>query len=461
MTSHFRGLAILAVAILCSISARAATYYLSPSGNDSNNGLSANYAWASPNHSINCGDVILAAAGTYNNANFYTGKWGPVNCPVGNNVAWLKCATFDTCKINASTNQAMWVDASYWGVQGWEVSANANDTYGTCFLAAPRWTNKVTVHHIIFANDIANGCAQAGFATENFGPAAVDYFTVVGSIAYNASQGSGTCASGISVYQPALSDMASGTHIYIAGNLTYGNFEPNQCNGTSPTDGEGIIFDTFDGSQGGIPSYFGQAVAYSNLVIGNGGRGIEVYNNQAGTYHAVIWINQNTLWGNNAATNQSWLGCGEVAVTAAKDVHSFGNLVSTKTAAGCGGHPIYAMAVSGGDGSDTADDNFAYGYGGYNTFLYASGTFTWNADNSFGKSPAFKNPATPGAPQCSGKANVPACIAAVVDNFTPTAPGTSTFGYEAPQSTSVSDPLFPHWLCSANLPAGLVTMGCS
>ena len=461
MYSPCRGLAAMAVALFCCLSAHATTYYLSPSGNDANNGLSAYYAWASPEHSVNCGDLILASPGNYNNANFYTGKWGAVNCPAGNNVAWLKCATFDTCKIYAAVNQGMWVDQDYWGVQGWEISTNANDTYGTCFLAAPNWNHKVTVHHIIFANDVANGCSQAGFATENFGTAAVDYFTVLGSVAYNASQGSGTCASGISVYQPAQSDTAPGTHIYIAGNFTYANFDPNLCNGTSPTDGEGIIFDTFDGSQGGIPGYWSQAVAYSNIVIGNGGRGIEVYNNQTGPWHATIWINQNTVWGNNAATNQSWWGCGEIAVTAAKNVHSFGNLVSTKSATGCGGHPIYALSISAGDTTDTADHNFAYGYGGNITFLYASGLFIWNLDNSLGLSPAFRTPVIPGAPQCGGKSNVPACMEKMVEDFTPTAPNTSVHGYLRPRSTSVSDPLFPHWLCSANVPAGLVTMGCS
>ena len=457
----FGRLAILAVVVLSVASAHATTYYLSPTGNDSNNGLSTNYPWLSPNHSLNCGDVILAAPGQYNNANFYTGKWGTVNCPAGNNVAWLKCATFDTCKINAANNQGMWVDSNYWGVQGWEVTTNANNNYGTCFMAAPRWTNKVTVHHIIFANNVANGCSQGGFETTNFGTAGVDYFTVLGNIAYNASQGSTTCTSGISVYQPAQSDTANGTHIYIAGNLTYNNFNPNQCNGTSPTDGEGIIFDTFDGSQGGVPPYWSQAVAYNNLVIGNGGRGIQVYNNKVGPYQSTIWINQNTVWGNNAATNQNWLGCGEIAVTDAKSVHSFGNLVSTKSAAGCGKNPIYAMSISGGDESNSADNNVAYGYNGNHTFLYNSGKFAWNADNSIGKSPAFANPVTPGAPQCSGKSNVQACMAGVVANFTPTAANTVGLGYQKPLSTSVSDPLFPRWLCSANVPPGIVTMGCS
>ena len=441
--------------------AHATTYYLSPSGNDSSNGLSSNYAWASPNHSLNCGDVIVASAGSYNNANFYTGKWGNVNCPAGNNVAWLKCATFDTCKIYASSNQGMWVDKSYWGVQGWEVSTNANDTYGTCFLAAPAWSNPVTIHHIIFANDVANGCAQAGFSSVNRGYAGVDYINVLGSVAFNAAQGSGTCASGISIFQPVQSDTASGTHICVAGNFSYANSDPNVCNGGSPTDGEGIIFDNFDGHQSGIASYWSQAVAYGNMVIGNGSKGVEVNGNQAGTYHATIWLNQNTVWGNNAATNQTWLGCGEVSVVSSKDVHIYGNLASTKSATGCGGNAIYAIAVSTGDGSDTADDNFAFGYNGNNTFVWNVGTFSWNADNHFGTSPAFRSPSVPGAPNCGGTANVAACMANMVSNFTPTTANTINYGYQKPLSTSVANPLFPHWLCTANVPSGLITMGCS
>ena len=41
------------------------TYYMSPTGSDSNNGLTAATAWATPNHAVNCGDVIIAAAGSY------------------------------------------------------------------------------------------------------------------------------------------------------------------------------------------------------------------------------------------------------------------------------------------------------------------------------------------------------------------------------------------------------------
>jgi hypothetical protein len=443
--------------------AHASTYYLSPYGSDSNSGKSTSASWLSPKHSLNCGDVIVATASTqYSASNFYTGKWGTVNCPAANNVAWLTCATFDACKINAPANQAMWVDKSYWGVQGWEVTTSASNTYGTCFLAEPAYSSPAEIHHIIFANDIANGCSQAGFSVVNHGSVGVDYLAVVGSIAYNAAQGSDTCASGISIYQPIQSDSSSGTHIYIAGNFSYSNVDPKECAGRTPTDGEGIIFDSFDGVQGG-PShpYTAQAVAYNNIVVGNGEKGIFVNNNSSGSSHAVIWFNQNTSWGNLTDPNQSWLGCSEIGVDYSSDTHVSGNLISTKSATGCGGHPIYALGVSQGDNTDSVVDNFAYGYNGNNAFLYDSGSFSWGSTNQLGTSPNFTNPVVPGAPQCGGAANVPSCMASVIADFTPKASAAKGFGYQKPSSTSVHDTLFPQWLCTANLPSGLVTMGCS
>ena len=443
--------------------AKASTYYLSPYGSDSNSGTSASAAWVSPNHSLNCGDTIVATPSTsYSASNFYTGKWGHVNCPAGNSVAWLTCATFDGCKISSSSIMGMWVDASYWGVSGWEVTTSGSDTYGTCFIAEPRWSSPTEIHHIIFANDIANGCAQNGFATVNHGSIGVDYFTVIGSIAYNAAQGNHSCTSGISVYQPIQSDSAPGTHIYVAGNFAYGNMEPGECAGGTPTDGEGIILDTFDGSQGGLRSpYTAQAVAANNILVGNGGRGIEVFNNAAGTSNAPIYVKQNTSWGNLTDPHQSGLGCGDVAVKVSKDVQLSGNLISTRSATGCGGHPIYAVDFSQGDGSDSFVGNGAYGYNGYNEFSWDSGSFAWGSNNVIGVNPNFTNPVTPGAPQCGGAANVPGCMASVISNFVPRTSSVQGFGYQRPSSGSVHDPLFPRWLCTANIPSGLITMGCS
>jgi hypothetical protein len=185
-------------------------------------------------------------------------------------------------------------------------------------------------------------------------------------------------------------------------------------------------------------------------------------NNFVGSSHAKIYVTQNTSWGNLADPNQSWLGCGEVSLYRSKNTQVLGNLASTRSATGCGGHPIYALAVSTIDGSDSVVDNLAYGYNGNNYFSYSAGGFKYGANNQFGTNPNFTNPVVPGSPHCGSSANVPNCMASVIADFAPK-PGSSTqsFGYQKPTSTSAQDPLFPRWLCTAKVPSGLVTMGCS
>jgi hypothetical protein len=51
-------------------------------------------------------------------------------------------------------------------------------------------------------------------------------------------------------------------------------------------------------------------------------------------------------------------------------------------------------------------------------------------------------------------------MAPVVAGFTPKSASALGLGYQKASSTPVKDPLFPHWLCTANLPPGLITMGC-
>jgi hypothetical protein len=449
---------LVAVLYLWALPTPAATYFISPTGNDSNAGTSAATSWASPKHSLNCGDVIIAGPGNYSASNFYTGKWGTVTCAAGNNVAWLKCATFDTCKISANTIQGMYVDTSYWGVQGWEVTTSSY-TYGVCFNVTPKSGN---IHHIIFANDVANGCTGGGFsATNKSASASVDYIVYVGNIAYNTAQASGECTSGFNIFQPLASDTAAGTHMYIAGNFAYDNHDANPCAGTKPTDGEGIIFDTFDFSYGGGPAYTQQSVAENNILVGNGGKGILVNNNNKEGSQATFYIQNNTTQGNNDDPIQQFCqGNGEITITSAYNVQVINNLTQTSSAKGCSGYPIYALSVSQGNATDVVNNNFAYGLSGNNTFLYSSGSFAYGAGNITGISPSFANPTIPSAPFCGGTANVPACMETLIANFTPLTPGALSYGYQQPGTEQVNDPLFPQWLCGVNLPPGLVTMGC-
>lgn len=440
----------------------ATTYYLAPEatgGNDSNNGTSTNTPWLTPNHAVVCGDVILAAAGIYSAANFSYGKWGAVACAGGNNVAWLKCEAFDACKFAANGFYvAMAVTQSYWGVQGWEVTA-IGDT-DACFTAYPP-SSSVQIHHIIFANDVANGCHNSGFTSGNNGNAGVDYLVVVGNIAYNASQSSQSCASGVSVYQPVQSDSLPGTHIYVAGNFSWNNFDANPCGGGAPSDGNGILIDTPDGSQGGLPSpYAAQIVVENNILIANGGRGFEVFNNSAGSARAAIYARHNTLWGNNADLNETNNLCGEMTINVALNVQELFNLAATNATNGCGGHPLYAYYVAQGGSTDLVYNNLGWAASGAYSAISSSPGFSYGPNNLFGANPMFVNASAPGAPNCEGASSAPHCMAAAIADFTPTTAAAVPYGYQIPGAVQTYDPLFPQWLCNVNLPPGLVTMGC-
>jgi len=454
-----RKIALAILFTLITSPAWATTYYLAPAsggGNDSNNGTSASAPWLTPNHAVTCGDTITAtASASYLAANFQSGHWGTVTCPAGNNVAWLNCATFAACKINSSSGDGIAVTASYWGVQGWEVTTSG--VFAGCFSAKPP-DNATTVHHIIFANDIANGCSSGGVVSYIMGTGSVDYLAFVGNIVYNGAQDGSYCYSGISIFEPHNVDALPGTHIYIAGNLTYNNVEPNPCAGGIPTDGEGIILDTFDAQP-----YTGQTVVDNNIAIFNGRAGFET--GGRGTTSAKIYFRHNTAYGNNTDSAINNTACGGDMMFLAgtgntSQAEMFFNLSRTSAATGCNGSAYYAFFVYRGDGTDNIYNNWGYGVGGNNTSSSNSGTFSFGTNNTLGVDPVFANATDPGAPSCGGFTSVPACMATVIANFTPTVAAAKAYGYQIPLTTAVYDPLFPRWLCNVNLPTGLVTMGC-
>ena len=442
------------------------TYYLSPTGNDANSGSSPASPWLSPNHNVQCGDVIVAAPSTaYFFGNFGGGHWGSVNCPSGNAVAWLQCATFDGCKITVPANTqafGMNVSANYWGVQGWEISSPGVLPNGlSCFNASPA-NNNATIHHIIFANNIANTCPLAGFGmgTVYNGTASVDYYVVVGNIAYNGGTSNTGCGSGIDIYMPVASDNAPGTHIYVGGNFVWSTSNPPNC-----WDGNGIILDTFDGNYTEPISYAQQAVVENNISLSNAGVGVRVeYNNSGyGPTHAPIFARHNTTWNNSLGQYQFGSpNCGELQLYRTQNTTVTENLASTAQP-GCYGafwNPNSAYSVNQSDGTNTVDNNVGWSNYGYYSQIISSSGFNFGGSNLFGTNPFYASPSTPASPNCSNFSSVPGCMASVVASFQPTNSLASTYGYQIPSGTPVVDPLFPRWLCNVNLPSGLVTMGC-
>lgn len=452
------------IAALLTPSLWATTYYLSPTGSDANNGTSLGTPWLSPNHAINCGDVILAAASTsYSAANFAQGKWGTVTCPAGNNVAWVRCASFDACKITSTTG--IQIASSYWGIQGFEFTTTGSSSNSCIFIGG---TGTGILHHIVIANNVLNVCPGTGLQAANSNTStSFDYVAYVGNIVYGAAGGNtSSCSSGMSFYQPIAYDSLPGTHLYVAGNFAIANADPPTCNGQPSTDGEGLILDTLDFSQGSGTPYSQQVAVENNMFISNGSYGFEALNNAAGgnaANNAKIFVQNNTSWGNmlNRGNGTTW--CGEELINAAYNVQESNELAVTSSTNGCSSsNPLYAYYVT----QSATTTNYVYSSWGYsaagtNGGINGSAGFSYGPNNTFGTNPTLANPTVPGAPSCGSATSAPNCMATVIANFTPTATAAQNYGYQAVSATSRYDPLYPQWLCSVtNLPSGLVTPGC-
>jgi len=451
----FKILISLVIFFLTPSLAYAATYYISPSGNDSNSG-SQSSPWLSPSHPLNCGDTILASSGAYSASNFGSGRWGTVTCPSGNNVAWLKCATFDSCKIDTAGNDAMRVSASYWGVQGWE----ATNSVGACFTASPASSN-TEIHHIIFANNIANGCKNNGLNAYPYsgsrGPAGVDYLAIIGNLAYNAAGGNSECFSGISIYEPRNYDTLSGTHIYIAQNISWSNVDGSGCPGNS--DGEGVILDDWNGDQSGFtPAYSSQGVVENNLVMGNGSAGIEPFHNTLST----LIIRNNTSYGNYTDPRHAGTYNGELLYNWSSNVTSIYNIAyNTVANAGSTTNPVYGFYVGRSDGTNVVDYNWIYSANGHNTGINSSTGFSYGSHQVVGTNPSFANPQIPGAPNCNGTTNTLNCMSSTLAGFIPSASGISGYGYQPVTGTYTKNDYYPSWLCNTTLPNGIISNYCS
>jgi hypothetical protein len=97
---------------------------------------------------------------------------------------------------------------------------------------------------------------------------------------------------------------------------------------------------------------------------------------------------------------------------------------------------------------------------GNSDLIQASAGFVLGNGNAVGTNPALSNPVNPGAPSCGSFSSVPACMATIISDYTATVRAAQPYGYQAPSTTPVYDPLYPEWLCDVNLPSGLVTVGC-
>ena len=469
------------------------TYYISPTGSDANSGLSAAAPWLTPFHTPHCGDTVLAAAGSYDPNNFNPGKWGNVTCPANDNVAMIQCATAFACSVvgYGSVNYgAITIGASYWGVMGF-LGNNSSAPYGSSFQAVPATATR-TVHHYAYVNDIATGGALAGFSSAAYGgavgPAAADYGIYIGDVAYNAATASTYCGSGFSIATPAMTDNNPGPHFYFYRNIGYLNFDGKNCGanigaGTGATDGEALIFDTWN-----LYGFSGAGVAEGNLWLKNGNASFEVFP-QSGTGASTAIYRFNTSYSNLADPQVCPYTLGDVLLNGHLYAQVYRNLSMTLPIAGvidangqkCGQFGqtpndtfnVFNLMVSGGVSTKTmVDDNFVFGIepttpvggvtelnavnwdGGYACSGAARIPSPGGGNRNHllcpgdvhGVNPAFPAPTIPGAPSCAGQPDTWSCYAATVAGFTPA--NATAQGYGAMAAVPQDQWNSTHFICN-------------
>ena len=432
------------------------TYYMSPTGSDSNNGLTAATAWATPNHAVVCGDVIIAAAGTYNGF----ASWGKVSsCPStsggidgtgGIYFATLLCSgNLQSCNINCATalcagTAAMNITASNWAIEGW--AATGNGTKARAFQAYGAATGTTILHHIAFINDIALNSAAAfgtddGALNHNVPGNGIDEFAVVGDIAYASNQDP-ICVAAIDDAAPANYDTSAGTHVFWAGNFAFNNRV------TCVSDGEGMMFDTFDAH-----AYSGQSVIEQNMVWQSTRGGVQITYQGLHTGNAPMYIFNNTFFSNNAGPGVGGYAVGEINVQSTTSalpypISIYNNISRTNYVTTGNQGTSYGVAYAaltggaynvtwGGSGTqnifkgeattclgscDVGKNVVAFNGGSYGTNTYADPGFANATDLLANRS---------GSPNCSSYPNVNACMGTAIADLTPTAGGMTGKGYQA------------------------------
>ena len=255
------------------------TYYVATNGSNSGNG-SANSPWRTINHAVNTslqpGDEVVVRPGIYTEQ-IYVTKGGSAE---GYVTIRSEMPGETLIRPPAGAYSTVVVQANYVTIEGFDVQGGAGHGIEAHF-----------VHHVNILNNIAHDSGGSGISA-GYG----EFFVIEGNTAYNNASTNGWHTSGISVYQArAISgdNTSDGYRIIVKDNVSYDNMEGPSIT-SEHTDGNGIIIDDFQNTQGGssFEVYQYPTLVEGNLVYGNGAKGIQ-----------VVWSDNVTVLNNTAYHN--------------------------------------------------------------------------------------------------------------------------------------------------------------
>jgi parallel beta-helix repeat protein len=309
------------------------TFYIAPSGNDTNPGNEAK-PWQTLQHAADTlkpGETVLVKSGTYTGGCLRIKTSGLPDQPIT-----FKAYPGQTPRLETDNNYgcyAVLVVASYIEFNGFEVAFTYNtgdpkgwmgNGIGVSGYEAP----EKLAHHVRIVNNKVHDFPGGGIET-----IWADYITFEGNVSYGNAFWSTYQNSAMSLYQNVNFDQASGVHNVIRGNIAYRNENkvPNTANPSTITDGNCIIVDDSRKTQNWTNQpnqphqsepYTGLTLIENNVCFDNGGRGVHVYSSDN------VLARNNTLFKNERTPN---IDNGELTAIDASDVHFVNNIVYARS----------------------------------------------------------------------------------------------------------------------------------
>ncbi len=275
----------------------ATNYYVSPNGNDNNNGLTLTTTFRTiekATYVVAPGDTVFLRSGIYTKtypesliayltvsgtaANPITFRNYPGETPIlqmnGTNWGAIKINGNDYIIIDGLTIIGNNDNITLAYAQSQQIGNPA--TAGNGIMIDAEYNNETNKpHHIIVRNCTVSKCGGGGIYTYN-----ADYTTIENNTVFECAWYTPYGNSGISMYQNWNSDSSTGIKNFVTGNTCYRNENFVKWYVTnSILDGNGIIIDDNRNTQNNstLGIYAAKTYIANNLVFNNGGRGIHCY----------------------------------------------------------------------------------------------------------------------------------------------------------------------------------------
>jgi hypothetical protein len=211
-------------------------------------------------------------------------------------------------------------------------------------------------------------CSGGGIVTSEG-----DYVTIENNIVYNCAWYSVYANSGISVFHGYNSDNNTTTYKHIIrNNIAYGNDQKVGTSSCSFTDGNGIIIDDFRNTQSSSTIqnqlYTGKILVENNIVYNNGGRGIHAY--LADNVKIINNVSYQNSFASTANGNE-----GEITIVSSNNARVYNNVMVART------------------GKKLSTVSSSTGLQEGNNLMYNSGTFAYFNGTDIMADPKFVNAA--------------------------------------------------------------------